>query len=143
MVVLVVIVVVAAASGTAFALTRQGKACTLIGSINGVTVRLSAADLRKLKRAAVCVGDRCTRSKHPARRVFFPVKASGPKLVPVFLMLEREGEPADMRAVRVRLRRFEPNGPGCGTWWNRSLQSDEVPSVPAQRVPRRIAATPG
>jgi hypothetical protein len=128
------IAVLAAGAGAAFALTRDEKACTLIGSSNEVTVRLIAADRRELKRATVCVDGRCTRWLRGTSDVFVPVKATGPRVVPVLLVLERAGEPADVRAMNTRLERFEPNGSGCGTWWRANVTSDGASPVPKRKA---------
>ena len=122
------IAVLAAGAGAALALTRDEPLCTLIGGSDGVWVHLTAADRRDLKRATVCVDGRCTTARG-APDVWMWMNASGPRLVPVVLVLERAGKPADVRVMRTRLKRFEPNGPGCGTWWRTAVSSEDASSV--------------
>jgi hypothetical protein len=48
--------------------------------------------------------------------------AHGPDLVRVTVVVERRDQPLQEAASTVRLERFEPNGPGCGTWWTAGMR---------------------
>jgi hypothetical protein len=129
------VAIVAAGAAAALALPGGARLCAPVRGFDAVTVDLSAAD-RGSDRATVCVDARCTRLARHARSVPFAVDASGPKLVAVTLLLERSGEPADVREAAIPLTTFAPNGPGCGTWWAGRVSSAELPPV-AQR-PREL-----
>jgi hypothetical protein len=125
LVALACVALAAAGAGIAFAVSRDGRVCTTIGGTDGVTVEL-AGEHRRADRVTVCAAGRCNRLDRRATAVELGVPADGPKSVSVLLVVERDSEPADVRSAVVRLERFEPNGPGCGTWWNTRVRSDAL-----------------
>jgi hypothetical protein len=116
----------------AFALTRdEEKLCPLAGGMTGVVVRPTAADVRDTTRDGVRRGPLHEDAAQSVGRDL-SCQGLGARRVRVLLVLERDGEPADVRAVTTRLRRDEPNGPGCpDTWWNAAVDSDEARPVDA------------
>ena len=66
--------------------------CTLIGGMTGVTVHLSAADAHGADRATACVEGRCNKLRNEVVGVLMPVRASGPRVVQIVFVLERDGE---------------------------------------------------
>jgi hypothetical protein len=125
LVALACVALAAAGAGIAFAVSRDGRICTLIGGTNGVTVEL-AGEHRRADRVTVCAAGRCSRLDRRATAVEFGVPADGPRSVSVLLVAERDGKPADVRSAVVRLERSEPNGPDCGTWWHTGVRSDTL-----------------
>jgi hypothetical protein len=119
-------------AGIAFAVSRDEQMCTLIGGIDGVTVELGA-EHRRADRVTACVAGRCNQLDRRASAVEFDIPADGPRSVSVLLVAERDGKPADVPSGAVRLERSEPNGPGCGTWWNARVRSTTL--QPASRNP--------
>ena len=127
---------VVAGAGVAFAVTRDEKVCTLIGGLTGVTVHLPEGDRRDADRTTVCVEGRCRRVPRQAAGALFPLKASGPRLVQVVFVLERDGEPADVRVMRTRLKAFQPNGPDCGSpFWTADVTPQQARPVAGRRGP--------
>jgi hypothetical protein len=113
--------------GVAFAATREdSKICTLIGGITGVTVDLAPEHRPDAGRVTVCAGGDCRRLRRGAVAIHFPVQADGPRRVSLTVIAEHPGEPTEVSSGVVRLERSEPNGPGCGTWWNTEVRSDAL-----------------
>jgi hypothetical protein len=76
-----------------------------------------------IRGVVVCVDGRCVRSRTADigdLPVPLGVRADGPRRVPVFVAIDRPARPVQVATGTVRLTRQEPNGPGCGTWWNGS-----------------------
>jgi hypothetical protein len=137
LVALACVALAAAGAGLAFALSRDGRFCTLIGGTDGVTVEL-AGEHRRADRVTVCAAGRCNRLDRRATAMEFGVPADGPRSVSVMLVAERDGKPADVRSAMVRLARLEPNGPGCGTWWHTRVRSDALESTSRDPAGQRI-----
>jgi hypothetical protein len=135
-VVLGCIALVAAGAGVAFAVASDEKLCTLVGGMTGVTVQLPDGDPRDAGRTTVCVEGHCRRVTRQVAGALFPLEASGPRVVSVVFVLERMGEAADVRVMSARLKRFEPNGPGCGTWWTAVVRPEQARPVGERREPR-------
>jgi hypothetical protein len=126
--------VIAAGAGVAFALLRDEQPCTLIGAVTEVSVELSA-EHRRADRVTVCAGGRCGELRREATAAAVPVRADGPSRVSVQLIAERDGERPDIRSGVVRLRRFEPNGPGCApVVWRVDVDSGSL-DRPAAHLP--------
>jgi hypothetical protein len=100
----------------------------------GATVHLPEGDRRDADRTTVCVEGRCRRVPRQAAGTLFPLKASGPRVVQVVFVLERDREPADVRVMTTRLKRFQPNRPDCpGTFWTAAVAPEQARSVAKRR----------
>jgi len=112
----------AAASGVAVAVLRDERACTLIGADDGISVRLEDR-VPGLSRAVTCSGGRCTEvrrnDEYAPRSGYVPLPDSlaRPGEADLVLVLDRRERRTKTVTTRATLRRFEPNGPGCGTYW--------------------------
>lgn len=106
----------------------ESTRCTLIGSFAGVQVVAKEQESGQLTRATTCVAARC-RALRPSlggSRVEvwqrgIRLRAHGPVVTSVVLVLERRGRKAEVVSRRTRLRPIEINGPGCGTDWAAGL----------------------
>jgi hypothetical protein len=78
-----------------------------------------------IRRVVVCATGRC--ASHPVGDVggfgvWPPIRATGPDRIRVSVAVDRPGAPWQVAHTTVRLQRDEPNGPGCGTWWNAAVR---------------------
>jgi hypothetical protein len=46
-----------------------------------------------------------------------PITERGRGHLEVNAIIDRRGRPLQLASGTIEVRRFEPNGPGCGTWW--------------------------
>lgn len=75
-----------------------------------------------LVRARACLGGKCRALREqqhgspPVWNAYFGMPRR-PVVRSAVLVLERAGLPAAVVTRRVRLERWEENGPGCGTQW--------------------------
>jgi hypothetical protein len=86
-------------------------ACTLIGADSGIFVR---SDEGAGHRLTVCLEDRCDTGS--GNLIDTGLRGAGPVRIRV-IVRGQDGEVLSRFDRRERLSKFEPNGPGCGTWW--------------------------
>lgn len=87
--------------------------CTLIGCESGVDVRLVQAP-DNAATARICADDRCKRKRpalDPGAR--FPCSAEPRRLRIAVTVRDVTGDLLMRRHKRVRLRKYQPNGPNC------------------------------
>jgi hypothetical protein len=78
-----------------------------------------------VRRVVACANAGCheaTVGDIVSNEMLVTLKANGPDLVHVTLAVDRRDRPLQLAAGAVRLQRDEPNGPGCGTYWNAAVQ---------------------
>lgn len=128
------------------------RLCTLIAGMSGVRVNVVVPGLReqveryvavarkrhhtvkgvvravrhhlrgRLGSVVICVDGRCVRRPLRTSTLYGAPAATGPRRVRVSVAVVRPGAPWQVAHATVRLQRDEPNGPGCGTWWNAAVQ---------------------
>lgn len=135
--------VIAVATGVAVVVSLIGgeQVCTMIGGTNGVSARV-VDRVPGLERAVLCVEAECEDLDEPRPMpidgpfpetvVLSPSEVGPGTEVDVVLVLDRRRGARKIRSTRVTLRRSEPNGPECGTWWNASVRFVDDRLVEAQ-----------
>ena len=108
------------------ALGDDDAPCPSGGERSGLMVQMAPAD-RRADRVTVCADGQCTAIRRRATALFVPIDADGPERVGVVAVLERDGAPVEVRSTVVTLRKHEPNGPGCGTWWTGKVSTAALP----------------
>jgi hypothetical protein len=91
-------------------------------ALRSIEARLHASS--GIRRVAVCPAGRC---RDVPLRTFVdgfggtqvPLRGddAGPDPVAISVIIDRVGQPLQLASGTVHPHRFEPNGPGCGTWW--------------------------
>ena len=104
--------------------SQEERYCTMMAGFEGVSVAVSD-EVPGLTRAVACVRRQCRELRGEPPRRLIALRADGPDEVDVVLTLDRGAAATRVMTTRVRLRRDEPNGPGCGTWWNAAAMFHE------------------
>lgn len=86
---------------------------------SGVHFTFTPGDLRGAERVTACVEGRCRRVENPgtSRGITVPATADGPRRVRTQLIVQRPGGATQLQTLDADLRRTEPDGKHCGTWW--------------------------
>jgi hypothetical protein len=97
--------------------TRPPHACTEIGCSSGVFLDISAVWRQRPNATSVrlCLDERCRTFRRDTDLAMVEDRSlRGPKRVQVTLRArDRRGHTILERSIEVRLRRVQPNGPGC------------------------------
>lgn len=105
----------------------DSKACTLIGSNNGLTVAVAGVQKPGTEAtitAVICIADGCI--EHPDLPAegpwnFIEDRLSESPLELTVNILDQSSNLVAGGTGTIAPNRYEPNGPGCGTWYNANV----------------------
>ena len=100
--------------------------CTSIGSTDSVGIRLDpGAPTTGLSTIRACIAAQCAEQQVAAPFDQTWLDLDAVKQRPVSITVQgtgASGRTLFSGTVTVTPQRFEPNGPGCGTWWHANLK---------------------